>query len=189
MRFLIDDAIDLLRFRVRPLEMYQYPVWQTTLFLVILAIVSAPGAAGFGDNMPGKIAFMLTFSWLDAFLFARFMAWWLRLAKWQPTGSLFGLMVIANGVDFIQPLTSWLSPTAAVVANAILFMMWLSGLVNALSKLSGVSIFRIMFGILCFSPLALVMFTGTLTLSGYLGWVPDMATLQSQVGSAMSVTP
>lgn len=43
---MIDDALDLARLRVEPLEAYRYPLWQTALLITLMGVIAA--AAGDG---------------------------------------------------------------------------------------------------------------------------------------------
>ncbi|XLM21985.1 hypothetical protein MKD33_09105, partial [Chromobacterium piscinae] len=108
MRVLIDDLFDLLRLRVKPLAAYQYVWWQPALLLTLLGAVSSGDTTELGSNVAGRIGFMVVFTWLETVLFARFIGFWLRWGKAELGGSLFGLVVVASGLQFIEPLTSWL---------------------------------------------------------------------------------
>ncbi|MEO9383598.1 hypothetical protein [Chromobacterium phragmitis] len=183
MRLLIDDAIDLLRLRVKPLAAYQYPWWQTALFLTLMGAVSSGDTAELGDNIAGRVAFMVLFTWLQTLLFARFMAVWLRWSKGELAGSLFGLVVAANGLQLISPLTSWLPADVARVADLMLSLAGLVVLINALAKVSQVSVLRTLLGALLFAPLSLVLLAAALSFAKTAGWVelpPDMVEMMRQ---------
>ncbi|MBI3144749.1 MAG: hypothetical protein HYZ18_05675 [Pseudogulbenkiania sp.] len=171
MRILFDDALDLVRFRVRPLQYYQYSFWQPALLLTALGIIASAGAEGLGDNVQGRVAFFLLFTWLETLLFTQFMGLWLRLGKWKPSGSLFGLVVAANGLQIIEPLTSWLPDDAALAGAFALSLLTIMVLVHALATVSGVSRKRILLGVLLFSPLAMLLMGSTLSLAASLDWV------------------
>lgn len=171
MRILFDDTLDLVRFRVRPLQYYQYSFWQPALLLTVLGIIASAGAEGLGDNVEGRVAFFLLFTWLETLLFTQFMGLWLRLGKWKPSGSLFGLVVAANGLQIIEPLTSWLPDDAALAGAFALSLLTIMVLVHALATVSGVSRKRILLGVLLFSPLAMMLMGSTLSLAASLDWV------------------
>ncbi|UGA38765.1 hypothetical protein JOS77_03170 [Chromobacterium haemolyticum] len=102
MRLLIDDVVDLLRFRVKPLDEYQYPRWQTLLFLIALGLVASADTAELGNNLTGRMLFMVLFTLAETLCFASFIGLWLRFAKWDGHGSLFGLVAVASGLQFIE---------------------------------------------------------------------------------------
>ena len=185
-RLLIDDAIDLLRFRVKPLEAYQYPAWLPALALTLLAVIGSAGASDLGDDIGGRMTFLVLFTWLETLCFAQFMGVWLRLAKWKQTGSLFGLIVVANALQFVEPLTSWLPDQGAMVADMVLSLIEVMVLINALAQVSGVSRLRVLLGILLFSPLALVLLAASLSLASAQGWVKLPADLMQSVQGASS---
>ena len=177
MHRLIDDLIGLLRFRVGPLQQYQYPRWVPVLLLTVLGLVASGGTEDLGNNIVGRILFMLLFTWLETLLFTQFMTIWLRLAKWQPDGSLFGLIVLANSLQFIEPLTSWLPDDAAMGADLALSLLTIVLLVNSLAVVSGVRRMRVLLGVMLFAPVAMLTLAISLQLSSSQGWVtipPDM---------------
>ncbi|QEL54929.1 hypothetical protein [Chromobacterium paludis] len=187
MRLLIDDVFDLLRLRVKPLAAYQYPLWQPALLLTVLGLISSGGTAELGGNIAGRIAYMVLFTWLETWFFTRFITFWLRLGKGEVAGSLFGLVVVASGLQFIEPLTSWLPEDVAAGVDMLLSLVGLVVLVNALSTVSGVSKLRVLAGVVLFAPLALVLLAATLSLANALGWVElpaDMVAMMQEKGVA-----
>nr|WP_233201175.1 hypothetical protein [Chromobacterium alticapitis] len=185
----MDDVFDLLRLRVKPLAAYQYPWWQPALLLTALGLIASGDTAELGSNIAGRIGYMVLFTWLETLFFTRFIGFWLRLAKGEATGSLFGLVVVASGLQFIEPLTSWLPEDVSSGADMLLSMAGLVVLVNALSKVSGVSKLRVLAGVVLFAPLALVLLAATLSLANALGWVDlpaDMVAMMHEKGAASS---
>lgn len=47
MRALIDDAIDLVRLRAKPLAEYRYPHWQLSIVLLLVGLTNSAGADSF----------------------------------------------------------------------------------------------------------------------------------------------
>jgi hypothetical protein len=191
MRILFDDALDLVRFRVRPLQYYQYSFWQPALLLTALGFIASAGADGLGDNVEGRVAFFLLFTWLETLLFTQFMGLWLRLGKWKPSGSLFGLVVAANSVQILEPLTSWLPDDVALVGAFALSVLTITILVHALTAVSGVSRLRVLVGVLLFSPLAMMLMGSTLSLAASLDWVqvpPELGLELHQPDSAQGAS-
>ncbi|KIA81669.1 hypothetical protein QR66_03615 [Chromobacterium piscinae] len=189
MRVLIDDLFDLLRLRVKPLAAYQYPWWQPALLLTLLGVIASGDTTELGSNVAGRIGFMVAFTWLETVFFIRFIGFWLRLGKAELAGSLFGLVVVASGLQFIEPLTSWLPDDVAAGADMLLSLLGLVVLVNALSQVSGVSKLRVLAGVVLFAPLALVLLAATLSLANTAGWVDlpaDMVAMMQQKGAASS---
>ncbi|AAQ59601.1 hypothetical protein [Chromobacterium violaceum] len=192
MRLLIDDVLDLLRLRVKPLAAYQYVWWQPALLLTLMGAVSSGDTAELGGNIAGRIGFMVLFTWLQTLLFARFMGVWLRWGKGEVGGSLFGLVVVASGLQVVEPLTSWLPGDAARVADILLSLLGLVVLVNALSKVSQVSVTRTLVGVVLFAPLSLLLLATTLSFAKTAGWVelpPDMVEMMQQKGIASAPAP
>ncbi|OWY39434.1 hypothetical protein CEK28_08155 [Xenophilus sp. AP218F] len=175
MRVLIDDALDLLRLRVKPLAAYQYPWWQPALLLTLLGLVASADTAELGDNLLGRMLFMVAFTWLETALFVRFIGFWMRAGKWQASGSLFGLVVAASALQFIAPLTSWLPDDAALVADSALSVLGVLILVHALAAVSGLTRLRVACGVVLFAPIAMLLLAGTLSFANMAGWVtlPD----------------
>ncbi|SUX55909.1 hypothetical protein [Chromobacterium vaccinii] len=187
MRLLIDDVLDLLRLRVKPLAAYQYAWWQPALLLTLMGAVSSGDTAELGGNIAGRIGFMVLFTWLQTLLFARFMGVWLRWGKGEVSGSLFGLVVVASGLQFVEPLTSWLPGDAAKVIDILLSLLGLVVLVNALSKVAQVSVMRTLAGVVLFAPLSLLLLAATLSFAKTAGWVElpqEMVEMMRQQGAA-----
>ena len=109
MQAMIDDALDLARLRVRPLEAYQYPLWQTALLITLLGVIAAAAGDGWiqGD-WSTRVGFFVAVSWLETGLLAVFMTGWLRHAGRQAPHSLLGLVALANAPQLLEPLASWL---------------------------------------------------------------------------------
>ena len=72
MQAMIDDALDLARLRVRPLEAYQYPLWQTALLITLLGVIAAAAGDGWiqGD-WSTRVGFFVAVSWLETGLLAQ----------------------------------------------------------------------------------------------------------------------
>jgi len=184
MHRLIDDFTGLLRFRVGPLEQYQYPRWVMALWLTVLGLVASGGTAELGNDIAGRMMFMLCFTWLETLLFTQFMTIWLRLAKWRPSGSLFGLVVLANSLQFVEPLTSWLSDDVALGADLALSVLTIALLVNSLAVVSAVRRVRVLLGVMLFAPVAMLSLALSLQFSASLGWVTIPKDMLNAVGEA-----
>jgi hypothetical protein len=107
--------------------------------LTVLGLVASGGTGELGNNIARPHGFMLLFTWLETLLFTQFMTVWLRLAKWRPTGSLFGLIVLCNSLQFVEPLTSWLPDDAALGADLALSLLTIALMVNSMAVVSGVA--------------------------------------------------
>ncbi|UTH74149.1 hypothetical protein [Chromobacterium sp. IIBBL 290-4] len=188
MRLLIDDVIDLLRLRVKPLAAYQYPWWQPALMLTVLGLVASGDTGDLGDNIAGRMGYAVALTWLAVAGFSRFMSFWLRLNKGDVGGSLFGLVVVASGLQFILPLASWLPDDAAAGMYFSVSLFGMIVMVNALSKVAAVSKWRVLLGMFLFAPLGLLLMAVTLSFSKMAGWVdlpPEVeAAVQAQAKNA-----
>ncbi|MGL6072264.1 hypothetical protein [Craterilacuibacter sp.] len=168
---LINDGLDLMRWRVRAAEHYQYPAWQIGLVLLLLGIIAAAGATPIGGSIEGKMLFFTLFGAAETLLMAQFMRWWLRLAKSPVEHSLLGLLVAAGLVQVITPLTSWLPADVANIATVAIAFYGVSVMWHALTTISGVSRMRVLAGILLFSPLAAVLMVFAFSTGGNLGLI------------------
>lgn len=192
MHHLIDDLLGLLRFRVGPLEQYQYPRWLVALLLCVLGLVASGGTGELGNNIAGRMQFMLLFTWLETLLFTQFITIWLRLAKWRPNGSLFGLIVLCNSLQFVEPLTSWLPDDAALGADLALSLLTIALMVNSLAVVSGVRRVRVLLGVMLFAPVAMLTLAISLQLASSMGWVTipqDMLGPVSEATAPVSEAP
>ena len=179
MQAMIDDALDLARLRVRPLEAYQYPLWQTALLITLLGVIAAAAGDGWiqGD-WSTRVGFFVAVSWLETGLLAVFMTGWLRHAGWQAPHSLLGLVALANAPQLLEPLASWLP---ADIGSGVVFALsvWsLLILLHALVLLSGMTRLRVACGMLVFAPLAIIAVSLLVNLglsAGLLPLPPEMA--------------
>lgn len=171
MSTMIDDMIDLIRLRVKPLANYQYPIWQSALVVIFLGVIGGVGAQGLGDNVLGRIAFFILFTWLQLNVVAYFMALWSRLFKQKVEYSLFGVLMACNGMAILSPLASWLPDDVGIGVNIALAIMGLAITINSLAIVTQLSYLKVFVGALLAGPLVLILLM-TLSLLGIaLGWI------------------
>ena len=163
--------IDLVRLRVKPLENYQYPAWQTTIFVVLYGLIGGAEASGLGGNLLGRIGLYVVFSWLHLKLVARFMVFWLGLFKRKLTYPLFGLLVACNGIGILSPLTSWLPEDVGLAATIALAFIGLLVTVNAIAKVGGVTRIKVFLGALVAGMLVVLLFMVEVLIEVGLGWI------------------
>lgn len=186
MRVFIDDLIDLVRGRVKPIEHYQYPFWQSLLVLALLGIVAAPSASSIPGPIEGKVLFFVMVTCLQAALLARFMGWWLKQAGWGEQRPLFGLVALSNAPKFLIPLTSWLSPVAAVSVQVALWLVCIVVQINSFALVSGRSRLRVLMGMLLFSPLEFALLLSCIMVGMSQGWIDIPADMPAAVQGASS---
>ncbi|AXK39759.1 hypothetical protein [Crenobacter cavernae] len=187
MQRLFDDVIDLVRGRIQPLAHYQYPFWQPALLLTVMGVFASARAIEIGGPLEGRLLFFVLFTWMQILLFVRFMGWWVRLAGARLEASLFGLVVLTNSPQLLEPLASWLPDDAAQGVTLVLSVLSVIILVRALSAVSGVSKLRVFLGALCYTPLAILLLTGLTGVAGQMGWIelpPELMESASQGASA-----
>ena len=119
------------------------------MFLILLGLVASADTAELGDNLTGRMLFMVLFTLAETLCFAAFIGLWLRFAKWEGRESLFGLVAVASGLQFIEPLTSWSPDDVALAVNAVLSIFGILVLVNALAVVSGIHRLRVALGSCC----------------------------------------
>lgn len=187
MQRFLDDVIDLVRGRVQPLEHYQYPFWQTALLLTLMGVFASARAVEIGGSTDGRLLFFVLFTWMQILLFVRFIGWWLRLAGAELEGSVFGLVVLTNSPQLLEPLASWLPDDVARGVTLALSLLSVIILIRALSSVSGVSKLRVFLGVLCYTPLAILLLTGLTGFAGQMGWIelpPELLDAASQGASS-----
>ncbi|WP_269530751.1 hypothetical protein [Chitinimonas sp. BJYL2] len=129
------DAFDLARFRVKPLEHYAYDWWQPIAWLTTLAILPVLLALGKTGNPLGMLAFSLAASWGQALLFTFFFAWWIRKhPQTQIRGSLFPLVVLASSAQLSGLLLSITPEMLVPLVFLGLLVYQFAVLLNALAK-------------------------------------------------------
>ncbi|WP_215781828.1 hypothetical protein [Paludibacterium sp. B53371] len=171
MNRLLNDALDLFRFRVKPLPAYHHPWWQLALLISLLGLVTSGGSPELGHYLPGRIGFCIGYNWLETLLFVPFIGLWLRVNPWRFTRPLLALIVLASSVQLLQPLTSWLPADVADGLLLVLMAYSLLVLSNALALASGQGRLRALLGILLFSFCSAFLMQGAWYLSSRQGWV------------------
>jgi hypothetical protein len=180
------DALDLARFRVRPVDTYAYPWWQPVSMLTLVGVLpalttrfSAPD--GGASPIPfGVLLFGLgVLTWLQAVTQAHFYGWWLRQGgRWRGGASLFPLIV---GLATIQLLALPLSmlPDTIRPLLALGFMAYqLVLLPVALSRATGVALGHVLAGLLLYALAAMVLMMIVLQIALGVGWIslpPELA--------------
>ena len=100
----VEDLLDLIRLRVKPLLHYSYPWWQPALLVTLLGVFSAAMAEQFSAPPEGRILFFVALNWLELLLMANFFDWWLRQGnRWNGEGSLLPLLAVAQGIQVLEP--------------------------------------------------------------------------------------
>lgn len=178
MQAIFHDAIDLLRWRVRPLEHYRYPLSHILSVLILLGVTGASGAGEMGDNTAGKLVFFTLLGALETLLMAAFMRWWLKLTEQGLQLPLFGLLLAAGMAQVLQPLTSWMPDDVAQAATLAIALYGMVVMIHALSVVSGLSRVRVLAGTLLFSPLAALLMAISFSTGQQLGLIEVPADLQ-----------
>lgn len=185
MRVLIDDVIDLVRGRVKSLPHYQYPRWQLALFLLLCSVVVSPSIIDLDGPIAPQLSLLFVVTWLQIALLARFMGWWLKPRGQSEPLDLFGVIVVVNGLQLLEPLTSWLDPKPAAVAQVFLSLLSLAVLINALAGVSERSRWRVAGGMGLLIVLIMILMTALLSLGVAMGWItlPDLQAAVQGVSS------
>lgn len=186
MQTILHDVIDLVCLRVKPLAHYQYPRWQLLLFVVLCSLVISLGVIDMNGPIGAQVAFLAVVNWLQLIVVARFMGWWLKpRGESQPLELLGVVVLVMTGLQFLEPLTSWLEPKAAMTAHVVLSLVSLAVLINALARVTERSRWRALAGIVSLMTLITAAFFGLLWLAVAMGWIslPDMKSVVHGISS------
>ncbi len=168
---LVQDALDLMRFRVRPIGHYQYPLSAVILWLLCLGLASALVADTFTGGMANRLAFFMAVNVVESGLLAWFMAWWLRQSGWQGQESLFGLVVLSHTPQLLEPL---LLAVPAPLDSFLAFGLAAWGitiLVQALHLTTAMTRGRVIVGMILFMPIAVFALSLMLGAAAHQGWI------------------
>ncbi|GGY10857.1 hypothetical protein [Paludibacterium paludis] len=173
----IDDVIDLARFRVAMLERYQYPFWVQALVASALGIVSAASAPQIGRHYGLFVVVFALFTWLSVWLMSRLLGVWTRLCGQPVSLPLTGLLLGANALSFLSPLTSWLPQDVAVGLLMVMLLYQICLIVNAIAVVSGLSRIVTLLGFVLATPLLMLLMLGPtvlgiLALGWFYGFIP-----------------
>ena len=183
----VEDLLDLIRLRVKPLLHYSYPWWQPALLVTLLGVFSAAMAEQFSAPPEGRILFFVALNWLELLLMANFFDWWLRQGnRWKGEGSLLPLLAVAQGIQVLEPLLSWLPDDVGVPVSLLLAAYSVVVLINALTVATHVARTHVIGGILLFTPIALALYLSMMLLANSLGWIPDPPEPAAKPGSSQT---
>lgn len=171
MRALIDDAIDLVRLRAKPLAEYRYPSWQLYVVLLLIGLTNSAGADSFTGPLLARIVFFTVFNGLETVLMAAVMRSWLRFGGWRDDASLWPLVVLAGSLQVLEPLTSWLDSDLELALAALLSIYTLLVLIVTVSQATGMPRWRVAVGVLLFLPVGALLLSLMLSLATELDWV------------------
>ena len=185
---LIDDALELARFRIWTLEAYQYPFWQSALLLTLVGITSAASneAVGFVAGAGTRMLFFIILTWAETLLFMVFIGGWMKHAGWERPAPLFGLIVLTYAPQLLTPLTSWLPPDVSQGLNFALSVYSILLLMRSLTLISGLSRGRVIAGILLFAPVSILVMSLMLSVGVSAGWIDLLADMAASVSSSSS---
>lgn len=170
----VEDILDLMRLRAQPLAHYTYPWWQPALLVTLLGVFSAAMAEQLTAPAEGRILFFVALNWLELLLMTHFFDWWLRHGdRWNGEGNLLPLLAVAQGVQLIEPLLSWLPDDVGVPVSLALAVYSVVILINALTVATGVVRSHVIGGVLLFTPIALALFLSMMMFANSLGWIPE----------------
>ncbi|WP_137936372.1 hypothetical protein [Chitinivorax sp. B] len=169
---LINDMLDLARFRVKPLPEYQYPLWQIMLVVTLMGIFSAAAATDIDAPVPARIGFFVMLEWVELLLMNWFFNWWMRQGdNWRGDGDLLPLFVAASGVNLLTPLLSWFTRPLVDVLAVGLSAYSVAIVIHALTLSTGVRRTHVIGGVLLFLPMAIAGYLVVATFAVQAGWI------------------
>lgn len=181
------DALDLARFRVRPLSHYGYVWWLPLAWLTLLGALQAVFGSDLQASLPVRLPFAVCLAWVQAMLLALFFGWWLKLGKrWSGEGSLFPLVVLCSSAQLFQPVIALLPEPLQLPVIALLAFYQLAVWVVACARATGVTIGYVIGGLFAYLPTALILALVSLSIASSAGWLPDPPT---QPGAGQAPAP
>lgn len=171
MNTFINDALDVCRFRLNPLVQYQYPTWQLFVILLGLGLTSAATAEGFVGDVGARVVFFTALNALEIIMLAQFMRWWLRLSGWKEDAPLLPFILLTHLPQMLEPLSTWFPEPLDQVVGLSFAIYALMVMIHGLAKYSGLTRFRVVMGMVLFTPLALLILSLMLGLAVQLGWI------------------
>ncbi|QNM97695.1 hypothetical protein [Chitinimonas koreensis] len=177
------DALDLARFRVRPLSHYGYAWWLPLAWLTLLSVLQALFGSELKASLPVRLVFVVGFAWVQALLLALFFGWWLKLGKrWSGEGSLFPLVVLCSSAQLFEPAIGLLSEAMQLPVIVLLAFYQLAVWVVACSRATGVTVGYVIGGLFAYLPTALILALLSLSIASSAGWLPDPPSQQPGFG-------
>lgn len=164
----VQDLLDVLRLRIRPLSHYVYPYWQLAVLIGMVALahtaVTPPPAALLVPSLLRSVVSIMVALLAQVLFFG----WWLSLGqRWKDKGqllNLFSLMALTEGVIFLTPLTVWLPQNVGAVLWFVIVLFQKLVLLIALSRSTQVALSHVLVGMLLAKGLAVLL--GMIALAG-----------------------
>ncbi|SFN33504.1 hypothetical protein SAMN05660284_01235 [Formivibrio citricus] len=168
----IADLLDLLRFRFQPLSHYVYPAWQPLGWLALAAILGGSASTEVQAALPGKLAFFFVLTLAEtAFLSIWLMVWWKWVLRRPFTGSLFPLLTLCTGPQFLVPLVALLPPRSSAIILLTIAIYNLVLMVSAVAAALEERRRTVLLGMMAYLPLALIFSQLTHRLMAGWGWI------------------
>lgn len=169
---LVQDMIDLARFRVRPLTEYHYPGWQIMSVVTLIGLFAAASASDIQASVPARIVFFVMLKWLELSLMSWFFNWWMRQGEnWDGEGEILPLLVASSGINLLAPLLSWFPDGVAQLLAIGMSAYGVLVLVQALSLATGARRGHVIGGVLLFLPMAVACYLVAITFAVQVDWI------------------
>lgn len=177
---ILHDVIDVCLLRFKPLVAYEYPRWQVLAVLAGVSLSYAPALELLQTDTLTKAAFVFAMKLLQYIAMARFFTAWLRLpmgrdgkplSSWDGQGDLLTILVLAQGLDFLAPLTLWLDPGLSALLALFLLVYGFVILVRALAVTTGATVRVITLGLFICTPILLLIQFMAAALALDWGWI------------------
>lgn len=166
------DLLNLLRFRFQPLSHYVYPAWQPIGLLALAAILGGVFSSKIQADVPGKMAFFFALTLAQTALLSLWlMIWWKWVLRRPFVGSLFPLLALCTGPQFLVPFAVLLPiKVAAALIMAIAFYSFILVL-SAIAAALGERRRTVLLAMIAYLPLALILSQITDQLMVSWGWI------------------
>lgn len=157
----LQDALDLARFRIKPLEHYSYDWWQPVGWLMLLSALPVLGGTLPGFSLGQHLALAVGMNWFRVLFFVFFFGWWLRRTPAGQarlaSGSLFPLLVLLGSSDLLLPLLANLPQGVGILLLLVLKGYQLGLALRALAVATDNTVQQVALGALLSIPVMLVV--------------------------------
>lgn len=177
---ILHDVIDVCMMRFKPLAAYDYPLWQVLALLGGISLAISPMAMLLHTDVLSRALFIFCMKLAQYAVMARFFRVWLQLklgekklplSNWDGQGKLLTILIMVQGVDFLNPLLLWTDGDVRAWLSLLLFAYSVTLVIRGLARTTGASVPVVIGGlVLCAPMLVMVALVFGMMAIGW-GWI------------------
>lgn len=164
------DAKELFLLRLKPIEEYRYDPATVIAIVVALSLLQTVGMVPLLGSGITTIAFSFCMTVIQWAALSQVMKWVLY-ANQAPKLPLAHFILLSEALVLPGALFLWFSPEVSSLANFSLSIFTFSIQIVALIRFSGLSLWKVLLGYLCYVPTMMVLMMLVFAIFVLCGWI------------------